>query len=315
MFETDLMALTPRQRMDRLRSALRQEREPASQELAKRMDRCGVAWKDGRYECRTPSCVDCRQRYIGREQRVARRWFSDHKPENLAFVSVVLEATSEVTRLAELIKRSRNDTRNRMKASRRTSPQWRGAYMAGWHEIDAVAADQIPLLPPQRRELMEQLVPWSLSSGGPAWVATYHGIFHLNGLSAEDVSVEFGRQWPIRRQVHVKPFELATPVVTSLDRIVSYSNKFSNMVHLNDGYVETWPVSWESSLFGWLQASHRNAFEALRFRIGPQVTSPAEVLNGSNDNTDSLHQYPASEGMPWLITGDPMSPIYTGGLW
>ena len=298
-----------------LQAHMRADPKRPSQALVRLTEGCGVRW-GGDYECRSPACPDCLRRHISREQRVAQSWFGQHDNSDLAMVSVVLEASSDVTGIGDAIVRSRDANRNRFKACRRKSARWDGVYLAGWHEVDAVAADQISLLPPERRELIEQLVPWSLSSGGPAWVTTYHGIVHLNGLAPQDIELAFRRQWPLERQVHVQGFKPYRPVLVNINRIVSYVHKFACTVKLNDGYVEPWPISWQSDYFGWLQGAQRNAFETLRFTVGPKQAAKAHghAVAGDNNHDDVDVREHERHPMPCSFTGV-YHPHYNTGGW
>lgn len=298
---------TAKERMDRLRAALLADQRGPSQLLAARMDRCHKDWK-GRYECRAPACLHCRRRHIAREQRVMQQWFGHYGNADLAFVTVVLEATTSVADLGYIISRSREATRKRIAACRKKSARWNEVYVAGWHEVDAVAPDQVGLLPTQRRGLIEQLVPWSVAEGGPAWIGTYHSIMHLNGLAPQDVAAEFGRQWKLAGQVDVQPFDVTLPVAENIDNIVSYANKFSGIVHLNDSYIEPWPVSWETTYFGWLQSAQRNPFEALRLHVGPKQQPPSPPVMLVTPKQEVVEVLP----MPCLFSVNPTYE-YTGG--
>ena len=116
--------------LKRLQAHMRADPKTSSQALARVMGGCGVRW-GGDYECQSPACPDCLRRYISREQRVAQGWFGHHDNADLAMVSVVLEASSDVTGIGDAIVRSRDANRNRLKACRRKSARWDGVYLAG----------------------------------------------------------------------------------------------------------------------------------------------------------------------------------------
>lgn len=284
-----------------LRDRLRLDAQGHRPGLAQRLDECRSRW-NGHFECRSPACRGCCGRYITREQRVAQAWFGDYHHSNLAFLTVVLEAASSTAAIADIITRSRTATRNRLKACRRQSAKWNDVHILGWHEFDAVAPEHIPLLPGNRRPLVEKLAPWSISSGGPAWIGTYHSIVHLNGLSVSDVDYEFRRQWPVDGQVKVEQF-YKEPVAGSIDRIVSYANKFTCLTSLSDFQVKPWPVAWKADFFQSIQDIQRNPFEALRFSVGPNQGAVNAVI--SNNTSQSI------QPMPWSFTRLPTY-IYTG---
>lgn len=306
--------MTAEERMDRLRADLLTQSDPASKRLIEKMNRCAKDWKDQRYRCRIPACARCRWRNIKRQRHQAHDIFGHHSHEHLAFVSVVTDATTDVDGLGTINTSSRTDLRNRVKACRKRSTRWDGVYLSASHEIDAVAPEQIPLLPTERRAMVEQLAPHSLMKGEPVWLGSFHGIMHTNGLDAQEIALELRRQWPVPGQVDVRQFYGWRPVPVSIDRIIWYGNKFSPTTHLNDQYVELWPASWESSVLRWL-GSYRNAFEALRFSVGPKGESPFyQRLNNCNDQEHDVDEDDDCDAMPWLITTVPMS-IDTGGWW
>lgn len=274
--------LTAKQQMSRMRQALQQQADLKSAALAQRLDECAVRW-NGRYECRSPACWHCRRRYINRERRVVGNWFGHLKNENLGFMSVVVGATSEVSDLTGLIHRSRDKTRKAVGAFRKRSPSWNDVYLAGWHEVDAVCADQIPLLPPKRRALIESIAPLSYGSNAPAWIGTWHGIIHLGPMQSEEVAYDFGQRWNLPNQVHVRKFDEEQPIRRNLDRITSYANKFDCSVKLRDGFIEAWPASWAAEFFGWLQDTQRNPFELMRFAVRPRYEENQIDADVSND--------------------------------
>ena len=265
--------LTAKEEMDKLRAALIERGTKSSVSLAERMTRCAVDW-NGHYECRSPGCWHCRRRHIAREQRVVQNWFGHLENADLGFVSVVVGATSSVDGIGDLIRKSRESTRKRIAACRAQSPTWNGVYLAGWHEIDAVGAHHLPLLPTDRRPLIENIAPLSFGSNAPAWITTWHGIMNLNDMPVEQVAYEFRRQWKLDGQVKVKPFHSDKPVAENLNFVTSYSNKFQSVVTLKDYRPEPWPFDWKAEFFGWLQGVQRNPFEALRFSVNPRLVQP-----------------------------------------
>lgn len=260
--------LTPQQKMNRLREALRADTRPASTLLVERLDRCAVDW-NGRYACRSPACPRCKRIHIRREQRYIQTCFGDYRNAELGLVSVVVGAVSDIADMGRLIQQSREGTRKRIAASRKADPMWNGVYLQGWHEIDAIGAHQVPHLPPNRRALVEKIAPLAFDSATPAWINTWHGIIHLNGLRADDVGHQFARQWRLAGQVDVRPFDGNHSVAENLWRITAYANKFDTSITLSDYFSDRWPVSWEVDFYSWLHNIQRNPFESLRLKVLP----------------------------------------------
>ncbi len=113
--------LNVRQRLERLLNELRQGRNPTDKALLDRLLACGVAW-DGRHLCRTPACFRCREINIRKQQRETFNLLGHFQNHDLAWVTVVLGATSNInglTPLTPLIAKSGRDTRNCFVAARR----------------------------------------------------------------------------------------------------------------------------------------------------------------------------------------------------
>lgn len=255
---------TAKQRMDRLREALRAQRNPTDKPLLDRLGRCGVDWH-GRYRCGSPACVRCRFINIRHQQRGTVEMLGHFTNQNLAWVTVVLGATTEVKGISTVIEKSRRDTKNRFVAARAKDDRWNDTYLRAWHEIDAVGVEHMPLLPPDRKGLVSALAP--MAASGVTWLPTWHGILVRNHLSVEEITNELQCQWPLAHQVHVEGFDAKKTINANLDNLTSYSNKFHCSVSLMDHWKEPWPIHWQTQFFGWLHEGKRNPYEGLRMSI------------------------------------------------
>lgn len=296
---------SPKERMDRLRDALRDHRNPNDKALLTKLERCGVDW-NGRYRCRTPACHRCRRINRQQQERESVRLLGGLENADLAFVTVVLGATTDINGIGAIIAKSRQDTINRFAAARRYDERWHGTYLRAWHEIDAVGAEHMPLLPPKRRGLVPSLGPMPADSLTPMWVPTWHGIMMLDDLSVEEVTGEFRRQWQLDYQVDVRPVTAHKAVHENLSGISAYANKHHTTVSLAEKQTDPWPVHWEAQYFGWLTSAQRNPFEALRMTIN-QFSPKAE--NEVCKAVESLTPMPFIHSS----TGLPMS--YSTGAW
>ena len=75
-----------KQRMDDLRAHLKAGLRPTDQPLADKLARCGNDWRDGRYRCRSPACMPCRQINIRKQQRETLTLLGHFTNDDLAFV-------------------------------------------------------------------------------------------------------------------------------------------------------------------------------------------------------------------------------------
>ena len=257
---------TARQRLERLRDALRAGHNPTDRPLLEKLDACGVGW-NGRYLCRTPACFRCRQINIRRQQRESLTLLGHFKNHDLAWVTVVLGATSNINGLTPMIAKSRQDTRNCFVSARRRDPRWHDTYLRAWHEIDAVGADHLPILPPDRKSLIPALAPMAAQTSLPTWIPTWHAVMFRNGLSDDEIKCQFRRQWKLDHQVDVQPLDRDKAVTDNLNELSSYPNKFHTTTSLTGGFKDPWPVSWETKFFGLINAAQRNPFEGLRMTV------------------------------------------------
>lgn len=264
------MALTSREKFDRLRTALRSERTAASTALATKLDACGHDW-NGRFRCRSPACPTCKRANVRHQQRSVREFYQGAENAELALMSVVLPGTRDVDDISRIMARGYEGARKRIAARRARSCKWDDVHVTGWFEIDAIGAHQFPHLPPQRRTLLSDLAPMSFDQTGPTWLPTFHAICYLGPLHIGDMRDAFSHQWKLARQVDLTPFDSKKPVDENLDSVTAYANKFEAETTLQDRFVDPWPLAWQADLFTWLDRKPRNTFEFMRFTIGQKA--------------------------------------------
>lgn len=274
-----------RERLERLKAQLALEVNNTDRCLLKKLEACGAAQSE-RYRCRTPACFRCRCINQRKQQRETASYLGHFKNDDLVWVTVVHGATSHIDGLSSLIKKGRQDTRNCFVSARRRDPRWNGTHLMAWHEIDAVGAEHLPLLPPKRKSLVPLLAPMAAETSSPTWVPTWHGLMWTNGLSANEIKVQFGRQWKHEHQVDVQMLDLRKSLQANLSYLSAYANKFQTTVSLDSKVTEPWPITWEAKFFGWIDAAQRNPFESLRMSVRQhvpevklEVCRPVEVLS------------------------------------
>lgn len=259
--------LTARQHLDRTQRAIRLGLNATDRPLIEKLEACGKKGVNNEYRCHTAVCYRCRCINQRKQQRESINLLGHFENHELAFVTVVLGATNNIDRLKPLITKSRQDTRNCFVAARRRDPRWDGTYFKAWHEIDAVGAEHIAILPPDRLALIPRLAPMAADTLSPTWLPTFHGMMFTNGLTLDEIKFQFRRQWKLDHQVEIEAFHDWKPVATNIANIASYANKFHTTVSLVGGVRELWPASWAATFFGWSNSAHRNAFEALRMTV------------------------------------------------
>lgn len=297
--------IKPDARLARLQEALREQRNPTDKPLLEKLERCAVDW-NGRYRCRTPACPRCRRINSAKQQRDTVYKLGQLENADLAFVTVVLGGTMDINGVGAMIAKSRQDTVNRFAAARRNDERWHGTYLRAWHEIDAVGAEHIPLLPSKRKGLIPAFGPMPADSLTPMWVPTWHGILLLDNLSVEEVTDEFRRQWKLDYQVDVRPVTAEKAVTENLANVASYANKFHTTVNLENFQTDPWPLHWEAQYFGWLNSGHRNPFEGLRMSINQ--CNPKEEL-------EVCRAVESLSPMPFIHSSTSVPMSYNTGAW
>lgn len=284
----------------RLIAELEGRDDATARSLATNLMTCGVDW-NGRYTCRCPACGPCRSRYIRAQQRNVLAGLNGLGNSDIAFATVVAGGSPDLDRVGEIIAETAKGTRNRIDAERRETPnQWGGVALCGWIEIDAVSADQMPLLGSDRRALLPEIATIATGHMQPTWVVSYHALVTLGGTSRDEVNDAFSRQWPIRSQVDVRDLNASRAVEDNVAGIVSYANKHASTTTL--GIMrEPWPISWQADLYSWF-ATKRSAFEFCRFKIGPSM-----VRNSGMDISDN--GFVDCEPMPFIHSFS-MYPMY-----
>lgn len=262
-------------RVTRLRAELIEAASPTALALAAELEACGVAW-NGRFACKSPACGWCRRTYVKKQQRAAVGWAEGRGNGDLAFASIVASGTGDLTELGAHIKALSKGVRNRLDAERRVDlDRWGSVRVMGWAEIDAIAADHLPLLGSSRRTLLPRIAPLSVGSTDPVWIATAHSLIDLGGASIAEVNDAFAKQWPAAGQVDVQPLDASRPVETNVERIVAYANKFETSISLG-ALKEPWPMPWQAQIFAAL-AEKRNANEFLRFGVGASMVPEGDT--------------------------------------
>jgi hypothetical protein len=268
-------------------AALRASGDPDQIDLAGRLWRCQRGREDRRKGipthwppmCRSPACPACR-RWLSRSWR-------DRAAERMAnadnnachLITVMLARSGSLDAVRTLARQLRTELRNLRDRNARTDWRWRSVEMIGQIEVDAFGFDDIGLLPPQRRNVIETLPAF----GGCAtcdqpvvWVPHVHIACHAPNLSEDDLHAAFARQWPgDPRRVDVRPF-VEGEAGTNAAAIIGYACKHEMRIALKDGFDLCWPITVQATYWGWLHGL-RNGLAPLRLRIGAmsENSSPA----------------------------------------
>lgn len=249
----------------RLATALAYMTSNRASDLLSRMNRCGSGEWNYQFTCRTPGCDVCRGRYIGKQSREATKRYGDLMNDDMAFVSVVIGATTSVDEVADIFSKFRKDLRNLVDANRRSRPRWRDIDAMLWLETDALSGADYVHLGSDKQKQLGELAPLFVMRDGPVWVVTAHGVVSHAGIDRQEVLAELDRRWPGHKRTDLRAFDRANKLQTNLRRTINYSLKHECRSHL--GLVtEPWPDKWIAEYYSFLSNWSRG-YQSTRITI------------------------------------------------
>jgi hypothetical protein len=262
-------------------TALRASGDPVQVDLASHLWRCQQGREDRRKGvpfdwppmCRSPACPSCR-RWLSkswRDRAAERMACADNNACHL--ITVMLARSGSLDAVRTLTRQLRTELRNLRDRNARTDLGWRSVEMVGQVEVDAFGPEDICLLPPQRRTVIEALPAFGGSCGYATynqivvWVSHIHIACHAPHLSAGELHGAFARQWPgDPRRVDVRPFREGEAGANA-GAIIGYASKHEMRFALKDGFDLCWPIAVQAAYWGWLHGL-RNGLAPLRLRVG-----------------------------------------------
>jgi hypothetical protein len=267
---------------------------PVHSSMRQKLEMCGTESPGYFWTCRQPACFHCRRRYVRRQFNAARDRFAGCMKADMAFVSVVLDGTSDVEQVGDIIRRARVTARNMFAKHRTMRRRWDGAQLLGWFEVDALCAEDAPLLGNERAALMADLGV-TLAPARPTYIPTIHAVVGLNGLDWQAVRDALQEKWPHEHQVDVRPFYEHQPVEKSLYCTIRYALKRSCSSFLRGTEAE-WPESWLVEFEMWSQRWSRS-FQSFRISIGKKRNTKAKHVRKSDVKIEKIELEP----MPMLL--------------
>ena len=261
--------------------ALRVSGDPSQIDLAARLWRCQQGRQDRRRGlisqwppmCRSPACAYCR-RWLSRKWQSRAAYRMAHADNNCCYlVTIVVARSGALDAVREIIRSLRTELRNLRHRNARNDARWRNVEMVGQTEIEALGPDDILLLPPHRRRVVDALPAVGGSSGYATWDQMVVWVVHVHiacyapGIHQYDLLEVLRGQWPgPAERVDVRPF-LEGDAGDNTGRIIGYASKHDMRVKLRDFHDLVWPLSVQAAYWGWLH-SLRNGLGPLRLRLG-----------------------------------------------
>jgi hypothetical protein len=246
-------------RITSLINVLRNSGGPVEFDLAGRLWRCQKQRQERRdglrdrvdRPCRSVACEHCR-RWRGRSWRDrAAEMMVDADNDHSSMVTVMLERAGDWHSVRDVVLGFRVALRNLRDRQARADWRWRRVSAVGMVELDMLAVDEIALLPPGRRAVIEAL---PIRSHGEHLVLIAH--LHLAvshpGIPRHVVEAAFRQQWGGAGRVDVRGFRDDAEAADNAAGIVAYASKFK-MTATFDGGIETpVPVVWQAEFWTWL---------------------------------------------------------------
>lgn len=262
--------------MTALIKGLRDTGDPVHLELAQRLQCCQYVRRDRRRGlrsnwppmCRLMACAFCRRWILKKEGRRVAKHFTGMDNEVCSFVTIMLARTGDLDTIPGIIGSFRVDLRNLRDRLARRDPRWASFEAVGMVEVDAMIAEEICVLPPQRRAVIESLP--SYGSGDVVWVVHVHLAVHAPELSHDELCEAFQRQYPGSPEcVDVQPFHSDKAALDNAANVGSYPAKHTMQTTFTRGLKEAWPLAWQLLYWGWLHGLG-DGLRPLRIRLGPK---------------------------------------------
>lgn len=262
--------------------ALKSSNDLVCRDLAQRLWRCQQARLErrrgipsrGLWRCRSPACAFCRTGLVRKKQAGASEKIGHAANADCYLVTVLLARSEVLEVMRNVVSNLRRALRNLRNRRARQDPRWGSVEMIGRIEIDAVLAQDLPELPPRRRQAVEAL-PIAARAVYPdlsvVWIPHAHIAVHAPGLAITDLQNAFQRQWPGAGRVGVRRF-LPGEAGDNAGRVIAYACKHEMCTTLKDGFEFKWPMALEAMYWGWLHRLKRG-LQPLKFKLGRTAAS------------------------------------------
>ncbi len=254
--------------------------------LYERMEACGSMdeSRNNMRTCGVPLCPRCFMRRRGKETgRALKQAFAGVPNEQLAFLTLLLPPTLQLSSVDASIAASKRRIRNMIAYRRREDPRWNAVQLTGWWEMDRDDFVDLSGFGRNKRLAMDAL-GWPLFAprdDSTVWRPHLHGIVELGEVSREEFAEALrakGHGAPY--QVDLQAFDATRSVVKNIKSVIRYALKFrietdfkANGRATGDADREALTRSWWSnqdirSYAEWLM-SKRGGFERIRFVVRP----------------------------------------------
>lgn len=218
------------------------------------------------YQCKTVTCTACRRAHVRKWQRKVHARFAEADNEVCSHVTVHLARVGDLDGVHGVVHSARRACRDLRDRRARQDFRWRSVEMVGLVEVDAMASDDVPLLLPNRAEMLPSL-PLVSTIGSVMWLPHLHAAFHHPGVERAELQAVLEGRWDGPHRVDVKPFHDDKLASENAADVFGYASKFDASTNTH-GIEEPWPVTRRAEWWGWLHSLQRG-IDALRVSLNP----------------------------------------------
>jgi len=253
-----------------------------SHSLMPRMIRCGeVSASNNMFYCGVPLCPRCFMRERGRQTRQAiRETFLDADNADVAFVTILLPARTDLSDVHDVIEKEKRRLRNFVERQRRTDSRWDDFQLVGFWEMGRMNFGEFESAGRKTKLALGSLeFPFIGEEDETVWLPHLHAIVGKGRLTEKEIAKALrndGHSAPY--QIDVRPFHTYRKIEKNLQNVTRYSLKFRiengpfipdplDFMATDDEVATTrdwWPAKDIKAYAEWL-CVERSGFQSLRF--------------------------------------------------
>lgn len=285
--------------------------------LTTRMIRCGeISESNNMRYCGVPLCPRCYMRERGRQSRQAiRETFAGVQNADLAFVTILLPARTDLAEVHDVIDKEKRRLRNFIVRQRSLDSRWDDFQLVGFWEMGRMTFGEFQNAGRKTTLALRNLeFPFVGEDDETVWLPHLHAIVNKGQLSEKEIAKALrndGHSAPY--QVDVRPFHTYKKVAKNLQNVTRYSLKFriENDLHQLDpldfitaekdqsGTRDWWPAKDIRAYAEWL-CLERSGFQSLRFVLGKKEVSSATGI--AEELADNQGKEIAESSFEWSLS-------------
>ncbi|QRY67973.1 hypothetical protein JVX98_27125 [Ensifer sp. PDNC004] len=274
--------------------------------LMARMIRCGeISSNNNMFYCGIPLCPRCFMRERGRQTRQAiRETFLDANNDDIAFVTILLPARTDLADVHGVIEKEKRRLRNFIVRQRSLDSRWDDFQFVGFWEMGRTTIGDFQCAGRKTKLALNSLeFPLIGADDETVWLPHLHAIVQKGRLTEKEIAKALrndGHHAPY--QVDVRPFHTYRSAAKNLQNVTRYSLKFrieNDPQQLDpldfitaekdpSGVRDWWPADDIRAYVEWLYLE-RSGFQSLRFVLGKKdVDAGTDIALAVNQEDDDI---------------------------